>query len=117
MLAITRQFSSRIIEGAAVIAIILGLFGKVGALIQTIPTPVMGGISILLFGMIAAMGIRHVIEEKVNLANMKNLVVVAIIFIIGVGYPNNGIAYATLAGLLVYWIIPDFTVDKKENHE
>ncbi len=117
VLAITRQFSSRIIEGAAVIAIILGLFGKVGALIQTIPTPVMGGISILLFGMIAAMGIRHVIEEKVNLANMKNLVVVAIIFIIGVGYPNNGIAYATLAGLLVYWIIPDFTVDKKENHE
>jgi uracil permease len=114
VLAITRQYSSRIIQGAAVIAILLGLFGKVGALIHTIPVPVMGGISILLFGMIAAMGIRHVIEEKVNLANMKNLIVVAIIFIIGVGYPNNGIAYATLAGLLVYWLIPDFT-GKKES--
>jgi uracil permease len=109
VLAITRQFSSRIIQGAAVVAIILGLFGKVGALIHTIPVPVMGGISILLFGMIAAMGIRHVIEEKVDLANMKNLIVVAVIFIVGVGYPTNGIAFATLAGLLVYWLVPDFT--------
>jgi uracil permease len=108
VLAITRQYSSYIIQGAAVIAIVLGLFGKVGAMIHTIPTPVMGGISILLFGMIAAMGIRHVIEEKVDLANMKNLIIVAIIFIIGVGYSNNGIAYATLAGLLVYWLVPDF---------
>ncbi|MCL6515913.1 MAG: NCS2 family nucleobase:cation symporter [Alicyclobacillus sp.] len=107
VLAITRQFSSRIIQGAAVIAILLGLFGKVGALIHTIPVPVMGGISILLFGMIAAMGIRHVIEEKVDLTNMKNLIVVAVIFIVGVGYPNNGIAFATLAGLLVYWLVPD----------
>ena len=86
VLAITRQFSSRIIQGAAVIAIILGLFGKVGAAIQSIPVAVMGGICILLFGMIAAMGIRHIIEEKVNMANMKNLVIVAIIFIIGIGY-------------------------------
>lgn len=109
VLAITRQFSSRIIQGAAVIAIILGLFGKVGALIHTVPVPVMGGISILLFGMIAAMGIRHVIEEKVDLGNMKNLIIVAVIFIVGVGYPNNGIAYATLAGLVVYWLVPDLT--------
>lgn len=110
VLAITRQFSSRIIQGAALIAIILGLFGKVGALIHTIPVAVMGGISILLFGMIAAMGIRHLIEEKVALTGMKNLTVVGVIFIIGIGYPNNGIALATLAGLLIYWVIPDFTL-------
>lgn len=109
VLAITRQFSSRIIQGAAVIAILLGLFGKVGALIQSIPVAVMGGICILLFGMIAAMGIRHLIEEKVSLANMKNLVIVAIIFIIGVGYAHNGIAYATISGLLIHWLVPDFT--------
>ncbi|WP_462408507.1 solute carrier family 23 protein [Neobacillus sp. Marseille-QA0830] len=112
VLAVTRQFSSRIIQGAAVIAIILGLFGKVGAAIHSIPTAVMGGICILLFGMIAAMGIRHMVEEKVNLANMKNLIIVAIIFIIGVGWANTGIAYATLAGLLIYWLVPDFTVKK-----
>lgn len=109
VLAITRQFSSRIIQGAAVFAIVLGLFGKVGAIIHSIPVAVMGGICILLFGMIAAMGIRHLIEEKVSLANMKNLVIVAIIFIIGVGYANTGIAYATLAGLLIYWLVPNFT--------
>ncbi|MCL6626606.1 uracil-xanthine permease family protein [Alicyclobacillus shizuokensis] len=107
VLAITRQYSARIIQGAAVVAIILGLFGKVGALIHTIPVPVMGGISILLFGMIAAMGIRHVIEERVDFTNMKNLIVAGVIFIVGVGYPNNGVALATLAGLVIYWVLPD----------
>lgn len=114
VLAMTRQFSSRIIQGAAVIAIILGLLGKFGALIQSIPAAVMGGIGILLYGMIAAMGIRHMIEEKVDLTNTKNLIVVAVIFIVGVGYPNNGIAYATLAGLLIYWLIPDLTLRKSK---
>ena len=114
VLAITRQYSSRIIQGAAVIAIILGLFGKVGAIIQSIPVAVMGGICILLFGMIAAMGIRHLIEEKVSLANMKNLVIVAIIFIIGIGYAHNGIAYATIAGLLIHWCVPNFTANNEE---
>jgi uracil permease len=107
VLAMTRQFSSRIIQGAAVIAIILGLIGKFGALIQTIPAAVMGGIGILLYGMIAAMGIRHMIEEKVDMTNTKNLIVAAVIFIVGIGYANNGVAYATLAGLLIYWLIPD----------
>lgn len=113
VLAMTKQFSSRIIQGAAVIAIILGLLGKFGALIQSIPTSVMGGIGILLYGMIAAMGIRHMIEEKVDLTDMKNLIIVAVIFIIGVGYSNNGIAYATLAGLLIYWIMPNLNLSKR----
>ncbi|MCL6632796.1 MAG: NCS2 family nucleobase:cation symporter [Alicyclobacillus herbarius] len=115
VLAITRQYSSRIIQGAAVVAIILGLFGKVGALIHTIPVPVMGGISILLFGMIAAMGIRHVIEERVDLTNMKNLIVAGIIFIVGVGYPNNGVAFATLAGLIIYWLLPDLNQNRDDH--
>ncbi|KPV43875.1 uracil transporter [Alicyclobacillus ferrooxydans] len=114
VLAITRQFSSRIIQGAAVFAIILGLFGKVGALIHTIPPAVMGGISILLFGMIATMGIRHVVEERVDLTNMKNLIIVSVIFIIGIGLPNNGIAISTLAGLLIYWLIPDAALRGKD---
>lgn len=114
VLAMTRQFSSRIIQGAAVIAIVLGLIAKVGAMIQSIPLAVMGGIGILLYGMIAAMGIRHMIEEKVDLGNVKNLVIVAVIFIVGVGYSNNGIAYATLAGLLIYWLIPDMANRKAQ---
>lgn len=110
VIAMTRQFSSRIIQGAAVIAIILGLLGKFGAVIQSIPSAVVGGIGILLYGMIAAMGIRHMIEEKVDLTNTKNLIIVAVIFIIGIGYANNGIAYATLAGFLIYWLIPDVSL-------
>jgi uracil permease len=117
VLAITRQFSSGIIQGAAVLAIILGLFGKVGAVIHTIPAAVMGGISILLFGMIATMGIRHVVEERVDLTNMKNLIVVSVIFIIGIGLPNNGIAIATLAGLLVYWLVPGGSAKLAEKQE
>lgn len=106
VLAMTRHFSARIIQGAAVIALILGLIGKFSAFIHTIPIAVVGGIGILLYGMIAAMGIRHMIEEKVNLGDMKNLIIVAVIFILGVGIANNGIAYATIAGLLIYWITP-----------
>lgn len=117
VLAMTRQFSSRIIQGAAVIAIILGLFGKFGALIHSIPAAVMGGIGILLYGMIASMGIRHMIEEKVDLTNIKNLIVVAVIFIVGVGYPNNGIAFATLAGLLIYWLIPDIQARRSDDSQ
>lgn len=69
--------------------------------------------------MIAAMGIRHLIEEKVNLGNMKNLIIVSVIFIIGVGYANNGIAYATIAGLLIYWLIPDLStrINKQAEHK
>lgn len=113
VLAMTKQFSSRIIQGAAVIAIFLGIIGKFGALVHSIPAPVMGGIGILLYGMIAAMGIRHMIEEKVDLSNMKNLIIVAIIFMIGIGYSNNGIAYATLAGLMIYWFVPNFNIKQK----
>lgn len=115
VLAMTKQYSSRLIQGAGVIAIILGLLGKFGGLIHSIPVAVMGGIGILLYGMIAAMGIRHMIEEKVDLTNIKNLIIVAVIFIVGVGYSNNGIAYATLAGLLIYWLIPDLSrIQKRE---
>jgi len=109
VLAMTRNFSSRIIQGAAVIAILLGLVGKVSAVIQSIPPAVVGGVGILLYGMIAAMGIRHMIEAKVDLTKTKNLIVVAVIFIIGIGAPQNGIAIATVAGLLIYWLLPDRT--------
>ncbi|SIT13795.1 uracil-xanthine permease family protein [Alicyclobacillus vulcanalis] len=109
VLAMTRNYSSRIIQGAAVIAILLGLVGKVSTVIESVPAAVVGGVGILLYGMIAAMGIRHMIEAKVDLTNTKNLIVVAVIFILGIGAPQNGIAIATVAGLLIYWLLPDRT--------
>jgi uracil permease len=84
VLAVTKNYNPRILEYAAGIAIILGLIGKFGALIQTIPTAVMGGISFILFGMIASIGIKTLIEAKPDLSNLRNSSVVFVILIIGI---------------------------------
>jgi len=104
VLSITRVFSSRVIQIAAVIAIILSFLNPVRVAIGTIPVPVMGGIVILLFGMIAAAGIRSMIEAKSDLSSTRNLIVVSIILILGVGLKNVG--YATLAGIILNLILP-----------
>ena len=85
VLAITRVFSSRVIQGAAVIAILLSFIQKFGAAIQTIPQPVLGGVTIILYGMIASVGLRTLIENKVNMAENRNLLIVSVIFSFGVG--------------------------------
>ena len=85
VLAITRVFSSRVIQGAAVIAILLSFIQKFGAAIQTIPQPVLGGVTIILYGMIASVGLRTLIENKVNMAINRNLLIVSVIFSFGVG--------------------------------
>ena len=66
VLAMTRAFSVYIIAGAAVFAIIFGFIGKISAILSSIPTPVMGGISILLFGIIASSGLRMMIDNKMD---------------------------------------------------
>ncbi|MEJ7281629.1 solute carrier family 23 protein, partial [Staphylococcus epidermidis] len=73
------------IGGAAVIAIILGFVGKFTALVSSIPTPVMGGVSILLFGIIAASGLRMLVESEVDFASNRNLVIASVILVIGIG--------------------------------
>ena len=74
VLAIAKIYSIYVIGGAAVIAIILAFIGKFTALISSIPTPVMGGVSILLFGIIAASGLRMLVESQVDFASNRNLV-------------------------------------------
>ena len=71
VLAITKVYSTWVIGGAAVIAVILSFCGKLAALISSIPTPVMGGISLLLFGIIAASGIRMLVEAKLTIIFRK----------------------------------------------
>ena len=85
VLAITRIYSIYVIGGAAVIAIVLAFIGKFTALISSIPTPVMGGVSILLFGIIAASGLRMLVESKVDFANNRNLVIASVILVVGIG--------------------------------
>lgn len=83
VLAITRVYSTWVIGGAAVIAIILSFFGKFASLISTVPTPVMGGISLLLFGIIAASGLRMLVESKVDYNRSQNLILTCIVFAVG----------------------------------
>ena len=115
VLAITRVFSSRVIQGAAVIAILLSFIQKFGAAIQTIPQPVLGGVTIILYGMIASVGLRTLIENKVNMAANRNLLIVSVIFSFGVGGmifkfgPNfefAGIASAAISGIILNLILP-----------
>lgn len=79
VLAITRVYSVYVIAGAAVLAIVFSFFGKVMALISTIPTAVLGGISILLFGIIASSGLRMLVDSKIDFGDKRNLVISSII--------------------------------------
>ena len=85
VMGLTRVFSVYVIGGAAVFAILFGFIGKISALIQSIPSAVMGGVSILLFGIIASSGLRMLIDNKIDLSKNRNLVISSVILIIGVG--------------------------------
>ena len=85
VLAITRVYSVYVILGAAVLAILLSFFGKAMAVIATIPTAVLGGVSILLFGIIASSGLRMLVDAKVDFGNSRNLVIASVILVIGIG--------------------------------
>lgn len=99
VLAITRVYSTWIVGGAAVIAIFLSFCGKLAALISSIPTPVMGGISLLLFGIIAASGIRMLVESKVDYNNSQNLILTCVVLAIGISGAAITIGTVALSGM------------------
>jgi len=115
VLAITRVYSVYVIAGAAVFAIIFSFLGKVMALIATIPGAVLGGISILLFGIIASSGLRMLIDHKVDFGNQRNLVIASVILVIGIGgatirfsdtFEIGGMALAAIVGVLLNLVLP-----------
>ncbi len=85
VLAITRAYSVYLFAGSAIFAIVFGFIGKISALIHSIPTPVMGGVSILLFGVIASSGLRMMVDEKTDLSDKRNLMIASVILVIGIG--------------------------------
>lgn len=109
VMAITKVYSVWVIGGAAVISIVIAFFGNFKELINSIPVPVMGGVCILLFGVIAASGIRMLVEAKVDYSKSRNLVLTAVIFIVGIsqipvtigGVQLKGMALATIVGMLL----------------
>ena len=105
VLAITRVFSTWVIGGAACFAILLSCLGKLAALIQSIPAPVMGGVSMLLFGLIAASGIRILVEAKVDYNQPMNLLLTSIVMGIGVSTASITIGTVTLKGMALATIV------------
>jgi uracil permease len=115
VVGMTRVASVYVTGGAAVIAIFLGFIGKFTALISTIPAPVMGGISILLFGLIAANGLKVLVKEHVDMTKMRNIIIVASMLIVGLGGANiaindavsiTGMSFAAIVGIVLNLILP-----------
>lgn len=105
VLAITRVYSVWVIGGAAILSIAISFLGKFTALINTIPTPVMGGVSLLLFGVIAASGIRMLVEAKIDYSQPKNLILTAIVLIIGLSGAHLELGSVSLKGMSLATII------------
>lgn len=105
VMAITRVYSTWVIGGAAILAILLSCVGKLAAVIQAIPVPVMGGVSLLLYGVIDASGIRVLIESKVDYNKAQNLILTSVILIIGVSGAKVHIGAAELKGMALATIV------------
>ncbi|ELN1880360.1 uracil permease, partial [Escherichia coli] len=105
VMAITRVYSTWVIGGAAIFAILLSCVGKLAAAIQMIPLPVMGGVSLLLYGVIGASGIRVLIESKVDYNKAQNLILTSVILIIGVSGAKVNIGAAELKGMALATIV------------
>ncbi|PAQ13828.1 uracil permease [Bacillus sp. FJAT-42315] len=110
VLALTKVYSTWVIGGAAVMAIILSFVGKLAALISTIPTAVMGGISLLLFGVIAVSGLRMLVESKVDYSKATNMILTTVVLVIGLSgasltfgesFALKGMALATVVAILL----------------
>ncbi|UTM57939.1 uracil-xanthine permease family protein [Photobacterium sp. CCB-ST2H9] len=102
---LTKAFNPAIMTWSAVTAIILAFVGKLGATLQTIPVPVMGGIMILLFGSIATVGLNTLIKNQVDLHKSRNLVIVAVTLVFGIGGMAFGIGEFSLQGVSLCGIV------------
>ncbi|WP_196593563.1 uracil permease [Pectinatus sottacetonis] len=124
VMAITRVYSVWVIGGAAVFAIVFSFIGKIAAIIHAIPVPVMGGVSILLFGIIACSGIRMLIEKKVDYTKSKNMILTAVTMVSGLSgavltigpVQLKGMGLATVAAMILsifFGIFEKFNIDNK----
>ena len=128
-MAITKVYSVWVIVGAAIIAIILSFIGPVATLIATIPMPVMGGVSILLFGIIASSGFRVFVEDKIDFSKKRNLIISSVIIVLGIGgaavkfklagseVEIAGVALATLVGIILNLILPKESRTEEEDNK
>lgn len=105
VMAVTRVYSVRVIAGAAILSIICSFVGKLSALIQTIPGPVIGGISFLLYGMIGASGIRILVDSRVDYGRSRNLILTSVIFVTGLSGITVKIGNIQLTGMVLACVV------------
>lgn len=115
VLAATQNYNPATLRIAAVFAIVLSLFGKVSGILNSIPAPVMGGVSVILFGMIASVGLRMLVENRVDFTKSYNLVIAAVMLVIGLGLSSgitvgsitvSGTAIAAVLGVILAKVLP-----------
>ena len=97
----TKVYSVYVIGGAAVLSIVCSFIGKLTALIQTIPSPIIGGISFLLYGMIGTSGIRILVDGKVDYSRSRNMALTSVIFVIGLSGIKISIGEIELTGMVL----------------
>lgn len=128
VLAVTKNYDPSCLRIAAVFAIILGVFGKIGSVIQLVPPPVSGGISIVLFGMISSVGVRILINNKVDMSESRNLMISSLILVLGIGVntitiPNtddlsiSGLAIAAVLGIIFAAVLPEKKAEETATEE
>ena len=132
VLELSKVYDPVVIRIAAVYAIIISFIPKLSELIGTMPTAIIGGVSFMLYGMISAIGVRNIVENKVDLTKSRNLIIAAVIFVCGLGFTGGltfrigeasitltSLAIAALAGIVLNAILPGndyvFQADEKQN--
>ena len=122
VLAATRNYNPATLRIAAVFAIVLSLFGKVSGVLSSIPAPVMGGVSVILFGMIASVGLRMLVENHVDFTKSYNLVIAAVMLVLGLGLADginlgnitiSGTAIAAVLGVILAKVLPKEDRDER----
>lgn len=124
VLAITRVHSVYVLAGAALFAVFFSFVGKLSALIESIPGPVIGGISFLLFGVIASSGLRVMIEDQIDFNKKRNLMISSVILVIGIGnaylklgqYQFSGLAVVAVLGIALNLILPDEAASERKKN-
>lgn len=126
VMAITRVYSVWVIGIAAVIAVILSFIGPVAAIIINMPKPVIGGVSILLFGIIASSGYRIFVDEKIDFSLKRNLMITSVMIVLGVGGASlnfkvynspvviSGVALSAIVGIVLNLILPEKSLSEQE---
>ena len=132
VLVLSRVYDPRVIRLAAVYALVLSFSPKFAAVIGALPSAIIGGVSFILYGMISAIGVRNVVENKVDFTNSRNLIIAATIMVCGLGFTGGltfhvggasitltGLAIAAIAGIALNAILPgkDYVFGKDDGHD